>query len=71
MKIWKVKAQDKKTDRLHGTIIGVSSDGIEVSAGDGTILIERLQMPGKKAMEAGNYIRGNKIEVGVQLGKQQ
>lgn len=70
MKLWQVEAQDTKTNQPHGMITKVSSDGIAVAAGGGTLLIKKLQMPGKKAMNVGDFLKGNKIEVGVQLGEE-
>ena len=67
MKIWAAEATGKKTDRPGGTILSVSKEGMEVAAGEGTLLITRLQMPGKKPISVGEYIKGNKLEIGSVL----
>lgn len=67
MKIHKVKASDKVYDKLTGEIIKVDEEGILVACKDGSILVQVIQFPGKKAMEVKEYIRGNVIESGVIL----
>lgn len=68
MKIHKAKALDKVYDKLPGTIIEVKDEGIVIACKDGSVLIEVIQFPGKKAMQVKDYIRGNTIEAGVVLG---
>jgi methionyl-tRNA formyltransferase len=45
-----------------GTITGVSKEGIKISCGGSTLLITRLQFPGKNEMKVSDYLVGNKIE---------
>ncbi|MDI7816832.1 methionyl-tRNA formyltransferase [Clostridioides difficile] len=68
MKIWKTKVLDEKSTKNAGTIIDVNKDGIKVSTKDKVLLIEEIQMPNKKRMLVGEYIKGNTIETGLVLG---
>lgn len=68
MKVWKTKVLDEKSTKDAGTIIDVSKDGIKVSTIDNVLLIEEIQMPNKKRMLVGEYIKGNTIETGLVLG---
>ncbi|EGT5273064.1 methionyl-tRNA formyltransferase [Clostridioides difficile] len=68
MKVWKTKVLDEKSTKDVGTIIDVSKDGIKVSTIDNVLLIEEIQMPNKKRMLVGEYIKGNIIETGLVLG---
>lgn len=68
MKIWKTKVLDEKSTKDAGTIIDVNKDGIKVSTKDKVLLIEEIQMPNKKRMLVGEYIKGNTIETGLVLG---
>ena len=61
MKVWKTKVLDEKSTKDVGTIIDVSKDGIKVSTIDNVLLIEEIQMPNKKRMLVGEYIKGNTI----------
>lgn len=67
MKVWEAEATQKKTDRPGGTILSVSKEGLEVAAGGGTLLITKLQMPGKRPISVGEYIKGNRLEIGTVL----
>lgn len=70
MKIWKSRIiDDEKSNDNPGTIIAVSKEGIKVSCGIGTLLIEEIQMPGKKRIHVGEYIKGNEIDRQVILGE--
>lgn len=69
MKIWNAEVLDEKSDQPDGTITGVSDQGIRVAAGGRTLLLTRIQMPGKKAMETREYLKGNKMEAGEVLGR--
>lgn len=68
MKLWKAEALDEKTIEPAGTIIDATKQGIKVAAGGSAILIKRIQMPGKKAMDVAEYLKGNNISIGVVLG---
>lgn len=63
MKLWRTKPLDKKTSQPYGKILEVSNQGIEVSCGGGVLLIEELQVPGKKRVTVEDYLRGNKLEI--------
>lgn len=67
MKIWKTKVLEEESTKDAGTIIDVNKDGIKVSTKDKILLIEEIQMPNKKRMLVGEYIKGNTIEIGVVL----
>ncbi|MBR5731697.1 MAG: methionyl-tRNA formyltransferase, partial [Firmicutes bacterium] len=56
------------TGKAPGTVLSCSKAGIEVSCGDGSVLLTNIQMPGKKAMDAAAFLLGNKIEIGTVLG---
>ena len=47
--------------------IAAAKKGLKVACGEGILLITELQMPGKRAMTAEDYLKGNKIETGIIL----
>ncbi len=81
MKIWmseiKGKDKDEQLDNNKmqasteeapaGMVINESKQGIEVATGEGTLIIHRLQMPGKKAMDVKDFLNGHSLS-SVQLG---
>ena len=51
-----------------GTIIEAKDDTLLIATGDGSIRIFELQLEGKKRMHVSDFLRGNKIKIGVRLG---
>lgn len=51
-----------------GTVITVTKDFFEVAAGSDSVVIEELQMEGKKRMKSADFLRGVQIKVGDKLG---
>jgi methionyl-tRNA formyltransferase len=68
IKIWAAEPLDKVCTQPYGTIISVTKEGMEVSAGGKTLLITVIQMPGKKRVLLEDYLKGNKLEVNEVLG---
>lgn len=68
MKLWQAEALDEITGKPDGTITEVTNQGIKAAAGGRSLLITKIQMPGKKAMLVSEYLKGNKIETGEILG---
>jgi methionyl-tRNA formyltransferase len=51
-----------------GEILEAAGERLRVAAGDGSVLINKLQIPGKTARSAAEFLRGHKIEPGERLG---
>jgi methionyl-tRNA formyltransferase len=67
MKIYKAEPINRKTDFEPGYIINVTKEGMQVAAGEGSILVKTIQFPGGKPLSVEEYIRGNSIKVGTIL----
>ena len=68
-KIWKVEVSDgMQYDARPGEVVNVASDGIEVSCGEGSLILKEVQSPGKKRMSAGDWLKGKNIEIHTVLG---
>ena len=71
----KIKAVEVHNDikpveeRRPAEVIATNNDGIDVICRKGVLRIKELQAPGKKSMKSGDYLRGNKLEVGTVLGR--
>lgn len=61
--------KDQYSDFNVGEVVKTSKDGILVKTLDGVILLTKVQLEGKKAMNADEFLRGNKIEDGKKLGR--
>ncbi len=67
MKIWEADVADIEEDREPGTVIRVEKDGFCVQTGSGSLKVRSLQLPGKKRMDAGAFLRGYQVDVGMVL----
>lgn len=70
MKIWdaEVSAIDTETeDAKPGTIVKVEKDAFYVQTGEGLLKVCELQIPGKKRMDAGAFLRGYQVKAGEKL----
>ena len=72
MKIWKAKAESTQPDSdpavSPGVVTEVGKDCFTVSTGDGILRVYEIQIPGKKRMETGAFLRGYAMEPGTLLG---
>jgi methionyl-tRNA formyltransferase len=69
IKIFGVRVDAASSDAPPGTIVRIADDGIYVAAGGGTVVITDIQAPGKRRMDAGQFVRGKRIPVGSRLGQ--
>jgi methionyl-tRNA formyltransferase len=67
IKLWEAEATGDKSGAPPGTVISASEEGVRVSTGGGVVIFTKLQAPGKKAMKAADFVRGNKIGAGEML----
>lgn len=71
MKIWdaEVESDELGTEEVKpGTIVKVEKDAFYVQTGKGHLKICELQIPGKKRMDAGAFLRGYQVKAGEMLG---
>jgi methionyl-tRNA formyltransferase len=64
LKIYQTGVLEKNAAAAPGEITAVSGEGIEAATGSGTLLIQELQIEGKKRMPAGDFIKGQGIKAG-------
>lgn len=51
-----------------GTVLSADGEGVVVACGDGAVRIAELQLPGKKRLPAADFLRGQPLPNGLQLG---
>lgn len=75
IKFWKAKVLGAEevseipsyNDRVPGEIVSVNNNGIIVKCQKDALLVSEIQVPGKKRVTVGDYLRGNKLSEGVVL----
>ena len=68
MKIWDAEIVEGSSDKEPGTIVKVEKDAFYVQTGEGFLKVCELQIPGKKRMDAGAFLRGYQVQEGIVLG---
>lgn len=69
IRIWAATASDKTVSATPGSITQISTEGLWIACAQGQIILEQLQLPGKKAMSVSEILRGHPdlFKVGDQL----
>jgi len=68
MKIWEADVVEADASDVEpGTIVRVEKDAFYVQTGEGLLKVCELQIPGKKRMDAGAFLRGYQVKVGEML----
>lgn len=67
MKIWDSEVVEGEGGKKPGTIVQVEKDAFYVQTGEGFLKVRMLQIPGKKKMDAGAFLRGYQIKTGELL----
>ncbi len=69
MKIWEARVSEElETEEAPGTVVAVDKDGFCIQTGQGALKVLALQIPGKKRMDAGAFLRGYQMRCGMVLG---
>jgi methionyl-tRNA formyltransferase len=69
LKVLKARAIDAPTTNVQLGAVIENDQGLGVVAGDGVVLLETLQLAGKRAMRADEFVRGQRGFIGTILGK--
>ena len=69
IKVWQSRVAEQTSNKPAGTIVQADKTGIYVATGNGVLVLEQLQVPGKKAMPVQDILnsRASWFEVGTQL----
>jgi len=67
LRIWDARVVPGDADALPGTVLSADKKGIEVVCGEGRLRLLELQLPGARAVTAGEFINAHAME-GVRLG---
>jgi len=67
LRIWEAQPRTGGADMSPGSVISAGREGIEVACGDGSLLVQKVQLPGARAVSAADFINANSLE-GVRFG---
>lgn len=66
LRIWQAEPLHAVVQQAPGTVLACSREGIEVACGEGVLRVQTLQLPGKRAMPATDFINAHDLQ-GVQF----
>ena len=65
-KVFSAAYTNTKTGKTPGSLVSAGADGIEIACGGGeTLRITELQAPGKKRMQAADFLRGHPLKAAL------
>ena len=67
LKVWKSSVGEEKGAALPGTVVKTDRHGIHVACCDKTLILEEIQLEGKKRMDADAFLRGYPVETGTKF----
>ena len=67
LKVWKSRVGEEKGSALPGTVVKTDKNGIHVACCDKTLILEEIQLEGKKRMDADAFLRGYPVEAGTKF----
>lgn len=69
IKVWKSRVEKEATDKAPGTILKADKSGIYIATGEHVLVLEQIQIPGKKAMSVQDVLnsKGAWFNVGNKL----
>ena len=62
LRIWEALATADRSDATPGTVTQADSNGIRVATGEGTLVLSRVQLAGRKAVSAAEFLNGQRVE---------
>jgi methionyl-tRNA formyltransferase len=65
LRIWEATATEREHSAAPGTVLQCSQDGIEVATGAGTLTLKRLQLAGRTAMSAAQFLNAHRLQDAV------
>lgn len=62
LRLWHARVIPGSSDALPGSVINQDKKGIDVATGEGVLRITELQLPGKRAMSAADFLNAHNLD---------
>ncbi|MBE5959395.1 MAG: methionyl-tRNA formyltransferase [Lachnospiraceae bacterium] len=69
LKIWDADVVENAEGAMPGTVFGITKNNFCIAAKEKAIVVNEVQLEGKKRMSAGDFMRGYNLENGTVLGE--
>lgn len=70
LRIWQAALDPRAADAAPGTVVAVDAESFTVATSEGRLVLERVQLAGRKAMPAADFLRAHRLVPGTRLGGQ-
>jgi len=64
LKIWDADVRPENSNLAPGCVVSVTKDAVHVQTGDGILVLNEVQLEGKKRMTCSAFLRGNSMREG-------
>lgn len=61
LRVWEAEPKSQSHSSAPGTVVGCSDAGIDVAAGEGVVTLKRVQLAGRKAVSAAEFLRAQRL----------
>jgi methionyl-tRNA formyltransferase len=62
LRIWEAYPVLNTSKALPGTVLSASRTGIEVACGEGRLCVQKVQLPGARTIDAGDFINAHSVQ---------
>ncbi|MDQ3336972.1 MAG: methionyl-tRNA formyltransferase [Myxococcota bacterium] len=69
VKLFRARPSDATSDQPPGTVVAVDATGLQITTGDGVVVVREIQAPGRKRLAAAQFAAGRGVAVGDVLAK--
>jgi methionyl-tRNA formyltransferase len=69
LKLFGCRAISPSSQAKPGTVLAAGEEGLEVAAGEGSVLIRTLQLEGRRPLSVAAFLRGHSLQAETRLGE--
>ncbi len=69
LKLFGCRALPLSTQAKPGTVVKAGKEGLQVATGEGTVLIEALQLEGRRPLSVTDFLKGYSLQVETKFGE--
>lgn len=69
LKLFGCRAISPSSQGKPGTVLTAGEEGLEVAAGEGSVLIKTLQLEGRRPLAVADFLRGHSLQAETRLGE--
>lgn len=68
LRVWEANLAEESSTAVPGTVVATGADGIRVATGSGVLNLKRVQLAGRKAVSAAEFLNAHRLDGTVLTG---